>query len=333
MTCIGWPLIDGGAVQHRFAVALGPFVRHAVKQAARALVLGSLCLVCVASAQDEGVLVRMLQTGKDFRVRAQAAFALGRKQDAGFAPVLEQSLHDTHPVVRAAAASALGRIAAMRSMAPLRAAAADSETAVVEQAQAALAAIERAHAAELAKLGKPAPAAGAVSAATLAKSRYVLVVGKASNESRFGGPELARVLGVSLQRELSALRTVAVFAETDTKSIEAAKLRGLPVLRVDGNVTQLQRDVADEQVSVHAEISLLVMGEGDRNLRTVLKGAATGIEPSMGSLPVIEKRLAQKAVDGAVRSALRNASSAIENAAARVTSARSDTATASLLGH
>jgi HEAT repeats len=320
-------------VQYRMAVALGKLGRKAARHAAGALVLLSLCFVGVAAAQDEGVLVRMLQTGKDFRVRAQAAFALGRKQNPSFAPVLEQSLRDKHAVVRAAAASALGRIAALRSMAPLKAASADSESAVVDQARAAMAAIERVHAAELAKLGKTGPETGAASAAALAKSRYVLVVGKASNESQFGGPDLARVLGVSLQRELSALRTVAVFPETDTKNIEAAKLRGLPVLRIDGNVTHLERDVVDEQVSVHAEISLLVMGEGDRNLRTVLKGAATGIEPSMGSLPVIEKRLAQKAVDGAVRSALRNASSAIESAAARVVGARTDTATASLHAH
>jgi HEAT repeats len=310
-----------GPVQHRKS--------SAVSLLGKVLVLLLLGVVGTATAQDEGVLLRLLQTGKDFRVRAQAAFALGRKVDESYAPSLERALGDKHPVVRAAAASALGRIGAPRSLTPLRAATKDRESTVVEQAQAAIAAIEREHPTRAAKGPAQAPAAPEA-LKVIERARYAIVVGKMSNESDFPSAELARVLGTTLQRELSTLRTVAVLTEQDTALIEAAAQRNVPVLRIDGNVRQVQRELVEEQVSVHCEISLLVMDQRDRNLRTVLKGGATGIEPSMGALPVIEKRLARKAVEGAVHSALRNASSAIENAAARSGVARGDTATAAL---
>ena len=289
-----------------------------------------LSLASAGSAQDAVGILHALQTGRDFRVRAQAAFALGRKQEAAYAPALEGALKDNHPIVRAAAASALGRIGSPSSLPALRAATHDRDPSVVEQARAALANIEVAAPAPKPSIGQVGVAVNADALHTLNKARYALVIGEMHNESGFAGPDLARVMGTSLERELASLRTVASFPQSDGVQLERAVQRGLPVLRLEGNVRQITRERVGEQLSVHCEISLLVMDQSDRNLRTVLKGAATGLEPSMGPPAAQEKRLALRAVDGAVRSALRNASSAIESAAASADVAGHDTASASL---
>lgn len=283
----------------------------------------------VASAQDEVLLLNMLKDGRDFRVRTQAAFALARKNDPSTVPALEYALKDQHPVVRAAAATALGRMSSQRSLAKLRLAARDRESSVAEQARTAIDLIERASG-----NGKPVTGLAASKGSpkgTLNNARYAIVLGGMHNESGFAGPELSRVLASSLARELGSLRRVLLFSADDHAQLAEAAQRGLPVLRLEGNVVQIMRERHDEQVSVHCEIALLLMDQSDRNLRSVLKGAATGIEPPMGPLAPQEKRLARKAVDGAVRSALHNASSAIESAAVAADNLRvKDSATASL---
>jgi hypothetical protein len=268
----------------------------------------------------------MLRSSRDFRVRAQAALALGREHDVKHAAALESALRDRDPLVRTAAATALGDIASLSSLPALRRATQDGTKSVVRQANVAIELIEIANSSSTPR-------------ATQAKQkpseiRYVLVVGDMHNESKYSGSEVPRVLGASLWRELASLRSVSVLRTENEAAIAAAVRRGLPVLRLEGNVTQLESETEGEELSVHCEVSLIVMDDAGRTMRTVLKGAATGIEPRMGdgAKPVVAqtRRVAHRAVDGAVRSALRNASSAIENAAARADVKGKDTATASL---
>jgi HEAT repeat protein len=77
-------------------------------------------------AQDRSALTRVLLRGDDFRIRVQAAFALGATNDPSVVPSLERALRDTEPAVRAAAATALGRIGAPRALPALEAARNDS---------------------------------------------------------------------------------------------------------------------------------------------------------------------------------------------------------------
>lgn len=264
------------------------------------------------------MLVRLLATARDFRVRSQAALSLGHTQHVAHVAPLERALADRHPLVRASAATALGEIVDRTSLAALRVAAQDQTPSVAKQARASIARLEQA----LGKGGAPKPAAPtfAMAPAKLDKVRYVLVVGEMHDESGLPGSEVPRVLDASLWRELSSLRSVAVLRREAVPAVAEAVRRGLPVLRLEGNVTELAADVTGEQLSVHCELSLLVMDDAGRNLRTVLRGAATGIEPVLGGRsPQLaqKRRVARTAVDGAVRSALRNASGAIENAAAR----------------
>ncbi len=291
-------------------------------------------LVSVAHAEDSGVLVNMLASARGFRVRSQAALALGRSHGAKYADALELALHDRHPLVRASAATALGELAGRSSLPALRVAANDDVSAVSKQARAAIAIIE--HSRRAAGVEPAAERVAGTNGRVPPDVRYVLVVGAMHDDTGFSGNEPRRVLGASLWRELTELRRVAVLRADAAAPIADAVARGLPVLRLEGNVTQLVSEPNPDQVSVHCEVSLLVMDDAGRNLRTVLKGAATGLEPRTSEHPVRavlvaqQRRIARNAVDGAVRSALRNASSAIENAAARADVTGKDTATAAL---
>lgn len=81
-------------------------------------VLGALVAVCLlvgiaADAQAEASfdqLVRRLEQGEDFRVRTQAALALGASRDKRALRPLCRGLNDGSATVRAAAAAAMGKL-------------------------------------------------------------------------------------------------------------------------------------------------------------------------------------------------------------------------------
>jgi len=83
--------------------------------AVRALALTfALFVVAVASplhaAEHVGELIQQLKTNKDFRVRTQAALALGVSGSKMAVPALCGGLADTNSTVRAASAAALGKL-------------------------------------------------------------------------------------------------------------------------------------------------------------------------------------------------------------------------------
>ncbi|HJK93939.1 MAG TPA: HEAT repeat domain-containing protein, partial [Polyangiaceae bacterium LLY-WYZ-15_(1-7)] len=87
------------------------------------------------SAQDARTMIRTLAEGDDFRVRVQAAFAMGNTRDSVFRPHLERALRDRNPAVRAAAATALGRLGDRRALGALRRARRDRSASVRMQAE------------------------------------------------------------------------------------------------------------------------------------------------------------------------------------------------------
>ena len=71
-----------------------------------------LALGTVALASPRGSLLRnLLASSAQFRVRSQAALALGTMpSEPGVESALRAALHDEHPAVRIAAAASLSRI-------------------------------------------------------------------------------------------------------------------------------------------------------------------------------------------------------------------------------
>ncbi len=67
-------------------------------------------LAGVASAEDVGTLIKRLASSDDFRVRTQAALALGASKNKRAVKPLCKALEDSSTTVRAASAAALGKL-------------------------------------------------------------------------------------------------------------------------------------------------------------------------------------------------------------------------------
>lgn len=289
------------------------------------LVLSGLVLLAPAHAQDRNALVRALTSGSDFRVRVQAAFAMGNSRDATYRSNLERALRDSNPAVRAAAATALGRLGSRSALSALRRAQRDSSAAVRLQAERSI----RTLSASTATAPSAAPRARTsdgfyAPAVTIAPSadqipwpriRYVVVLGDMTNRSTYRSRTLETHLRNEVHRALRLLRGVAVFttnSQLDARARREIRRRNLPTLQLDGNITKIQRRRARSEINVRAEVSLMLLDEG--NIRSTLNGAATGAEAPRRDQREQTNRLAQQALAAAVRSAMSSVPTALVSA-------------------
>ncbi|MAQ14244.1 MAG: hypothetical protein CMN30_05555 [Sandaracinus sp.] len=297
-------------------------------------IIGALLLAFAAvggQAQDRATLIRSLRNASDFRVKVQVAFAMGNTGDAAMRPHLERALRDGNPAVRAAAATALGRLGDRAAIGALRRATRDSSASVRMQAERSIERLragpaEAPTAARRVRTGSGAyPAVSVVPDARRrtpwSRVRYVVVLGDISDRSntRVG----RSVLGTLRQEMKSALDlhtgvrvfdSPAMIDESDRRQIER---RRLPKLRLEANVVDIDRTRQRSELSVRAEVRLVLLSEPGRDLRGMMSGAATGTEPPRRHDRAQVQRLADRAVSAAVRSALSDAPSALQRAARR----------------
>ena len=293
--------------------------------AASVAVLSVMVAADTGEAQDRAALVRLLDdTGRDFRIRVQAAFAMGGTHDAMFVAPLSRALVDSNPAIRAAAAASLGRLGDRTSLAALRRATHDSSAAVHLQAERAVHTVEAGNTAAPASAAAPqlAVAAGlgayptittmpTVEAVQWSQARYVVVVGEMNNRSGFAGDELAQKLRSEVERNLRLVRGAAVFTTLDANAEREVRRRHLPRVRFDGNIARVERRARASEVSVRCEVSLMLLDDPSRNMRGALNGAATGVDAPRGVRSDQEHRLAEQALEGAVRGAMRQAPAAL----------------------
>jgi hypothetical protein len=303
---------------------------------AAAFVAG-LCLSPVmmpTHAQDRSALTRQLSSASDFRVRVQAAFALGNLRDESSIPALSRALGDSNPAVRAAAATAIGRIGSTRGLPALQRAQRDSSAAVRLQVERSIEMIRDAgeqHATARPTVGTSARRGTRVTAYPAIeivpteqsipwpRVRYVVTLGEMENRSGFANEALEGVLRSEVTRQLNVVRGIAVMQSEiyiDDRAEREIRRRRIPNIRLDGNITRVQRQQRGRDLSVRCEISLILLDHAQRSLKGELRGAATGTEPRHprnGSEQ--ERRLAEQALSGAVRSAMSNATDAIARAA------------------
>ncbi len=280
------------------------------------------------AAQDRRTMLRALRGGDDFRVRVQAAFAIGNTRDASLRPALERALRDRNPAVRAAAAAALGRLGDPAATSALRRATRDSSSAVRMQAQRSLRTLSARTTTDRAPRALPRqtrqghgfyPAVSVVPTADRipwGRIRYVVVLGTMRNRTRFRGP-FEEQLRNEVQAALRVLRGVAVFPSVQLSREHEREIRRrrLPKLRIDGALTKIQPRRRRGELSVRAEVSLMLLDDG--NIRGMMNGAATGSEPPRADRRSQTVRLASQAVAGAVRSAVSSAPTALARAARR----------------
>lgn len=287
-----------------------------------------------SSAQDRGALIRGLRSASDFRTRVQAAFALGNTREVAVLPHLEHALrNDAHPAVRAAAATAIGRVGSRVGLSSLRRARSDSSAAVRVQVEHSIRLLSSPPGAEQAQASAlPASAQGpagvypSINVVPSAQDfrwnivRTVVLLGDMSNRSGFAGEVMAEKLRGAIARRLQVMRGVAWFPSTeqlDAAATREIRRRRLPQMRLDGNVLRVDRRHQQRDLSVRCEVSLMLLQEPDRVMRGMLQGAATGTAERHRNRPDQERRLADQALEGAVQSAMSNAYQAILSAAGR----------------
>lgn len=316
---------SGSAGLRRFGAVLGT-----------ALALAWLGTPSPSHAQEHGTLVRMLHDGHNFRVRVQAAFALGNTRESSVREHLERALaEDSNPAVRAAAATALGRLGSEKAVKALRAARRDESASVRMQAKRSIDALTESE--EPASSGGEersssrddgsgssrgprydvAPSEGTINWPRIS---YVVRVGKMSNESDYAGEELAKQLEAHVVRQLRALRGVAVFdgeGELDRRARRQIRKRDIPQLRFEGNLVKVKRDPRGRELSVRCEVSLMLLEHEGGNIRVMLEGAATGSGRRRRNWREQARGLAEDALEGAVRSAMSTAPRALSQAARR----------------
>ncbi len=289
----------------------------------------ALCAVAFAAAlpsaaQDRATLSRVLREGRDFRVRVQAAFAIGNTRDPMMRPQLERALRDEHPAVRAAAATALGRLGSPRAIPALSRVLSDSAPAVRTQAQRSIdqlrAAAQPAATASVGSVPALQPlATDGSSTRDWSQVRAAVVLGDMRNRSQYrAASSLESRFRAEVQTNLRRLTRVATFdAESQISADARSQLsrRRVPMLRLDGSLTAVQPQRQGTGLSVRCEVSLVLLEEPGRNLRGMLRGAATGLERHARDVRTQEARLAEEALSAAVRSAMSTADVAISRAA------------------
>jgi hypothetical protein len=264
-----------------------------------ALALGAAATAAspLAPADDGSASIRELSESNDFRVRVSAALLIGRTRPPGAREALEHALGDPHPAVRIAVATALGAIGDPASVPVLeRRLSTEPSPGVVAQLRATIALLHR---------GAPGDSGDGSSDRELAGSvRYIIRLGGMRNGAGVRGDDLKHVLRESTRSRAKSLHDAAV-VEADSPLLAQAAQRHIPVVTLDGNVTQLLESKVAGSLQVQAHVEFTV--RRDQTLRGTLSGGAT----TFGSGPTISddarRHLEDDAVDGAVQSALRGA--------------------------
>lgn len=264
------------------------------------LALSIPSLPSIARAQDVAGALRDLTESPDFRVRVSAALFLGHSKAAGALEALEQALGDGHPTVRVAAATALGTLGNQAAIGALsRRLQTESSASVKAQIQATIDKLRGGVTPEW-QQAPPDGAARGVGPAV----RYVVRLGAMRNPCGVRGEEMRRVLRDAAASRAHGLKGAAVFDNDPTLLAQAAE-RHLPVITLDGSLTQLLESRVAGTVQVQARVEFAVRRE--QTLKGTLSGAAT----TFGSTPSLSdqsrRQLQNDAVDGAVQSALRGA--------------------------
>lgn len=260
-----------------------------------ALMVFSLAAARPASADDPyAAAKRDVATGSDFRIRVGAALRLGKSGDPSVRPALEKALSDPHPAVRGAAAAALLALGDKAALPALE----------KQEAQETAPAVKTQLASTIQKLR----AGDVPQGPKLEGAQLVIQIGTMRNATAVRGAEVELMLRSATRSKARTLPKVAVLDASDTALLQQARERRLPVLALDGTLTQLSQRQTAGTVSCVAQVEFTVRGAHDQTLKGTLSGSATSME-SARALSSASKVAAmqQQAIEGAVESALKGA--------------------------
>jgi hypothetical protein len=256
-----------------------------------AALIVSLCLASGVQADSRGdFLIRMLSTSSQFRVRAQAALALGSgSPDESAVNALAYALRkDDHPAVRAASASALERLRATNQLSALKEALRDQDKAVRAAAKRAVEELSRV--ATVKQQPSSLPSSG--------PSMFYVGVGTPATQAQGLSPNLLRVLRDHVAREVMQFSGVRLAPEKETPAAAERELKTqrLTGYYIDSSVTSVE---TRPDGSIRAQVSVIVGTYPGRDMRAMLSGAATISGVGTGDAARLEA--VQAAYSGALR--------------------------------
>jgi len=261
-----------------------------------AVALGLLAVAPARADERTDFLIRMLATSDQFRVRAQAALALGtRPNEASVQRALTGSLRDAHPAVRAASASSLERLQDPQALVALRPLQRDRDEAVRAAVERAITTLER-------SLIKP-PDRGQEPAT------YYVAVGTPTAQSGLSGPTL-RSLREHVVRYVDGLSGVRIAPEGEAQGAASTVLRSQHLVGyyLDSSITKIEEK---PDGAVRAQVSVIVGTYPGRAMRVMLSGAATVSGAGSGEAAKVQ------AVEAAFTGALKRLPQAMEAGASR----------------
>ena len=127
------------------------------------------------------------------------------------------------------------------------------------------------------------------------------------------------MLSAQIGAALRELPKAAVFSlrADDRDRRGRNRRRKLPSFRIEGNLDCVDGGVTAGEHAMRCQVSLLLMDEPGRTLRSLMRGAASGTEQARGARNQQLRLLARKTLGGAVHSAMATTLQAIEAASMR----------------
>ena len=272
-----------------------------VARALIALMVGLVALGArpsLSTAQDARIeaAIRDVASAADFRLRVASALTLGKSKHPGARPALEKALSDSHPAVRAAAAAALGALGDAGALGALRSAASKESTASVKaQFETTIKRLS--------------------SSSTAGKPKFLVALGRIDARTRDASPGLVNILRSATRTRISQVPGVELLADGADASAEA-KSRKMPVLYIDGALTQLSKAQKANDVSYSARVEYLIRKIPEQSLKGTITGRAEALADARAVKGQNElSQLQSDAVAAAVDSAMKGASISFEAAA------------------
>lgn len=245
--------------------------------------------------------LRTLRTSDSFRVRAQAALSLGRRQVSD--PVvrgLVRALDDGNAAVRIAAATSLGRLGDDSALAALRSHRRDRDRGVATAVRTAIRQLEEAD----------DDTGDGDSGSSDGPSRYYVGVGEpgAGEGAEHVASELLTGATSFLRGLVSDIDGVVLApgGESTSQIRRALRRQRLAGYYIDSSVVR----VVDRDGGVRVDVSLIVNTYPGRDMRAILTGSAT-VRGSSGA------RARRRAMEGAFTGAMRRLPQALAAADAR----------------
>lgn len=260
----------------------------------RLLVIAALLFSSTLHADGrEDYLLRVLGTSDAFRVRAQAALSLGQlERTERSIAALERAVRDQHPAVRVSAITSLRRLESKQSLEVIARATKDRNKSV---RKAALEAIE-----SLKALGERQKGPG--------EPRYLIAVGMPGAKAERVSRQMLFDARIYLSEQLVQLEGVELAPDDLSPAEVKAEIakRRLHGFHLESSVVTLE----PKGPGVRAVVSIIVLSNPGRDMRGMLRGAATA---TGGYSP----ETAEQAIQGAFVGALRRLPTVLEAAKAR----------------